>query len=121
MADTPDTLFRFSLNTSAQTCTPRKSNFPSGTLQIRVFSAESIDYRVGIGRPEGYGISSSQHGAASMAAMVLAVRTLQVASNPTANCFYTMKFVKALNKYWPKLGGFDRGAEEICYRSCDFR
>jgi hypothetical protein len=83
--------------------------------------AESIDYRVGIGRPEGYGISSSQHGAASMAAMVLAVRTLQVASNPTANCFYTMKFVKALNKYWPKLGGFDRGAEEICYRSCDFR
>jgi hypothetical protein len=73
--------------------------------------ADSIDYAVGIGRPEGYGISSSQHGAACMAAKVLAVRTLQVVSNPTAHARYTLRFVKALNKYWPKLGGFDRGAE----------
>jgi hypothetical protein len=74
--------------------------------------AEAIDYRIGIGRPEGYGISSSEIGQAHMAAMVLAVRRLQVASNPTAHSSYTRKFVRALNKYWPGLGGFDHGAEE---------
>jgi hypothetical protein len=84
-------------------------SFVRPELRAEYYDADSIDYAVGIGRPEGYGLSSSQHGAASMASIVLAVRKLQVFSDPTAHAPYTIRFVKALNKHWPKLGGIDCG------------
>jgi hypothetical protein len=73
--------------------------------------ADNIDLRMGIRRPEEFGgVSGSEHREALMAARVLAVRKLQVAFNPTAYARYTLRFVKALNKYWPKLGGISRSA-----------
>jgi hypothetical protein len=73
--------------------------------------ADNIDLRMGIRRPEEFGgVSGSEHREAMMAARVLAVRKLQVAFNPTAYARYTLRFVKALNKYWPKLGGISRSA-----------
>jgi hypothetical protein len=59
-------------------------------------------------RHEGEGVSGSEAGAAAMAELVLAVRALQVRSNRRRHCPYTLKFVKALDKYWPDLGGIER-------------
>jgi hypothetical protein len=72
--------------------------------------AQTIDYRClpTSMRYEGEGVSSDEAGAAALAAMVLAVRALQVKSNPSRHCRYTIKFVEALDKFWPKLGGIDR-------------
>jgi hypothetical protein len=70
--------------------------------------ADDIDYRVGISRPKGYNYSSSDHARAVMAADAIAIRAMQVSVNPDAYCRYTKQFVKALDKYWPKLGGWDR-------------
>jgi hypothetical protein len=83
-----------------------ESALPS--LRQEDYDADAIDYVGGIGLPKGYGLSGSDHGAASMAAESLAIRAMQVTANPRAYCRYTNKFVKALDKYWPRLGGWDR-------------
>jgi hypothetical protein len=77
-------------------------------LRQEDYDADAIDYGVGIGLPKGYGLSGSDHGKASMAAETLAIRAMQVTANPDAYCRYTNEFGKALDKYWPKLGGWDR-------------
>jgi hypothetical protein len=35
-----------------------------------------------------------------------------VSTNPDAYCRYTKRFVKALDKYWPSLGGWDRSRKD---------
>ena len=83
-----------------------ESALPS--LRQEYYDADAIDYINGIGLPKGYGLSGSDHGKAAMAADALAIRAIQVMANPDAYCRYTNQFVKALDKYWPKLGGWDR-------------
>jgi hypothetical protein len=77
-------------------------------LQEEDYHADVIDYVAGIGRREGYAPSGSDHGKAAMAADALAIRAMQVTADPGAYCRYTNEFVEALDKYWPKLGGWDR-------------
>jgi hypothetical protein len=95
------------------------TSFVRPDLRAEYFEAHTIDYRMGINREEGEGVSSREAGEASLAAMVLAVRAIEVASNPGAYCRYTIKFVKALDKYWPNLGGWDR--RSTVTRVYDFR
>jgi hypothetical protein len=66
-------------------------------------------------RHEGEGVSGSEAGAAIKAAMDLAVRALQVSIDPKRCSLYTIKFVEALDKYWPKLGGVDRTVEVVVH------
>jgi hypothetical protein len=71
--------------------------------------AETIDLRVGINRPKYYGgVSSSEARYAHMSAETLAIRAIQVKANPDAYCRYTIKFIEALDKYWPDLVGRKR-------------
>jgi hypothetical protein len=72
-------------------------------------NAETIYYRcLRTDMRDGEDASSSEAGVVSISAMVLAVRSLQVKSDPSRYCHYTLKFVKALDKYWPDLGGIKR-------------
>jgi hypothetical protein len=75
-------------------------------------NADAYDYARGIGVPEGYCVSSDQHEQAWIAEKALAIRAMQVSTNPDAYCRYTNRFVKALDKYWPNLGGWDRSRKD---------
>jgi hypothetical protein len=63
-------------------------------------NARMIDYVCGIGVPEGYGISGSDHKCANKAEYDLAVRIRAGHSNPTAFSKYTIEFVKVLDEQW---------------------
>ncbi len=78
------------------------------SLRKEDYHADAIDYVVGIGLPEGYGLSGSDHDKAAIAADALTIRAMQVTADPGAYCRYTNKFVRALDKDWPTLGGWDR-------------
>jgi hypothetical protein len=62
-------------------------------------------------RQKEEGVSGSEVGAAIKAARGLAVRALQVSIDPKRYCLYTIEFITALDKYWPKLGGLNRRLE----------
>jgi hypothetical protein len=66
--------------------------------------AETVDYNCGIGVPEGYGISGSDHRRAVKSANDLALRARTVRANPTSFSKYTVEFVKVLDEDWPRLG-----------------
>jgi hypothetical protein len=63
-------------------------------------NACAIDYMLGIGVPDGYGISGGDHRRANKASYDLAVRIRAVHSNPTAFSKYTIEFVKVLDEQW---------------------
>jgi hypothetical protein len=65
--------------------------------------AQNIDYVCGIGLPEGYGLSGSDHWEANRAARDLALRARAVRADPSAFSKYTVQFVKILEQEWPKL------------------
>jgi hypothetical protein len=65
--------------------------------------ADDVDYSVGIGVPEGYGISSGQHGQGRFAAEMLTARAKTILANTDTYSRYTVKFARALKKFWPKL------------------
>ena len=65
--------------------------------------AEDIDYANGIGVPEGYGISGSDHRKANKACHELAIRARAVRANPTAFSKYTLEFVNEVYATWPRL------------------
>lgn len=67
-------------------------------------NAWCVDYGCGIGVPEGYGISGSQHARANKSANDLALRARAVRANPTSFSKYTVEFVKVLDEDWPRLG-----------------
>jgi hypothetical protein len=75
-------------------------------------NADAYDYGLGIGVPEGYSVSTDHHQQAWIAEKALAIRAMQVSTNPDAYCRYTNRFVKALDKYWPSLGGWDRSRKD---------
>jgi hypothetical protein len=66
------------------------------------------DYLVGFDRAEGYNLIDEDHQKARIAADALAIRAMQVSAKPDAYCRYTCKFVEALDKEWPHLGGWER-------------
>jgi hypothetical protein len=65
--------------------------------------ADDVDYSVGIGVPEGYSISSGQHGRGGFAAEMLTARAKKILANTDTHSRYTVKFARALKKFWPKL------------------
>ena len=65
--------------------------------------ADDVDYSVGIGVPEGYSISSGQHGRGGFAAEMLTARAKKILTNTDTHSRYTVKFARALKKFWPKL------------------
>jgi hypothetical protein len=69
--------------------------------------AEKVDYVWGIGLPEGYGISGSDHARANKAANDLALRARAVRANPISFSKYTVEFVMALDEHWPRLDCLD--------------
>ena len=75
--------------------------------------ADDYDYGNGISVPEGYCVSSSQHRDAWEAERALAIRAMQVSTNPGAYGRYTKRFVRALKKYWLDLGGWDRSRKDL--------
>jgi hypothetical protein len=81
-------------------------------LHQESYYADAYDYANGIGLPEGYGLSSDHHQQAWIAEKALAIRAMQVSTNPDAYCRYTNRFAKALDKYWPSLGGWDRSRKD---------
>jgi hypothetical protein len=96
---------------------PKVMKFVRPDLAAEYLDASTIDYRCFPAemRHEGEGVSGSEAGAAIKAAMDLAVRALQVSIDPKRYSLYTIKFVKALDKYWPKLGGLDRTVEVVAH------
>ena len=75
--------------------------------------AENVDYVCGIGLPEGYGISGSDHGRANKSANDLALRARTVRANPTSFSKYTVEFVKVLDEDWPRLGCSDNEIDRV--------
>jgi len=65
--------------------------------------AEDIDCANGIGVPEGYGVSGSDHRKANKACDELLIRARAVRANPTAFSKYTLEFVDELYAAWPSL------------------
>jgi hypothetical protein len=57
-----------------------------------------VDYVAGIGLPEGYGLSGSDHRRANRSARDLALRARAVRANPTAFSKYTVRFVEVLEE-----------------------
>jgi hypothetical protein len=82
-------------------------------LRLECSCADDYDYGNGIGVPEGYCVSSSQHRDAWEAERALAIRAMQVSTNPGAYGRYTKRFVRALKKYWLDLGGWDRSRKDL--------
>ena len=74
--------------------------------------AANIDYVNGIGLPEGYGISGSDHRKANRAARDLALRARAVRANPSGFSIYTVQFVKALEENPRLLGAADQLAPD---------
>jgi hypothetical protein len=65
--------------------------------------ADDVDYSVGIGVPEGCGISGGEHGRGTFAAAILTARAKKILANIDTYGRYTVKFARALKKFWPKL------------------
>ena len=65
--------------------------------------AVTFDYSRGIGVPEGYGISSSEHRRGLCAADDLELRARAVRANPEAYSRYTVEFVNELFSKWRSL------------------
>jgi hypothetical protein len=65
--------------------------------------ADDVDYSVGIGVPEGYGILGGQHERGRFAAEILTARAKKILANTDTYSRYTVKFARALKKFWPKL------------------
>jgi hypothetical protein len=72
-------------------------------------NAQDIDYAIGIGVQDGYGISGSDHRRMNRAVLELTQRAHDVRANPTAFSKYTVSFVDDLYENWRPLS---RGTED---------
>jgi len=75
--------------------------------------AEERDYSVGIGMPEGCGLSGSEWRRGMVARDDLAARAREVRANPSAFSEYTVEFVKALDQHWPGMSKFKVVEDEV--------
>jgi hypothetical protein len=66
-------------------------------------NAWCVDYMCGIGVPEGYGLSGSEHRRGHCAADDLEIRARAVRANPAAFSKYTVGFVNELFVSWRRL------------------
>jgi hypothetical protein len=62
--------------------------------------AENLDYMLGIGVPEGYGINGSQWRRGMLAKSDLILRVCEVHANPSAFSEYTVEFAERFNQDW---------------------
>jgi hypothetical protein len=62
--------------------------------------AVNFDYTLGIGVPEGYGISGSDWRRGMRAKFDLIVRAYDVRANPSAFSKYTVEFAKRFGEHW---------------------
>jgi hypothetical protein len=62
--------------------------------------AVDMDYMLGIGVPDGYGISGSDHRRGMAAKFDLIVRACEVGANPFAFSEYTVEFAKRFGEHW---------------------
>ena len=84
-------------------------------LSGEYYDAVNVDYINGIGVPKGYGLSSSDHHSAEIAAHSLAIRSLRVSVTPDSYSSYTNEFIKTLKKSWPDIGGTNCSSEDDYY------
>ena len=62
--------------------------------------AVDLDYMLGIGVPDGYGISGSDWRGGMRAKFDLIVRAYEVLANPSAFSEYTVEFAKRFGEHW---------------------
>jgi hypothetical protein len=86
-------------------------------LRTELDNARSVDWGAGRGL-EGYGVSGSMVGAGTQAADTLVIRGRAVLCSPDRYSRYTVKFMKALRKYWPELDGWRASATISKLRMC---
>lgn len=75
-------------------------------LRTELDNARSVDWGAGLGLAEGYRVSASMAGEGMQAADTLVIRGRAVLCSPDRYSRYTVKFMKALRKYWPELDGW---------------
>ena len=84
-------------------------------LRSELDNARSVDAGAGRGWATGYWVSAGMAGKGTQAADTLVIRGRAVLCGPDHYSRYTVKFIKALQRYWPKLDGwlaFDKSRSE---------
>jgi hypothetical protein len=75
-------------------------------LRAELNNARRVDWGAGLGLAEGYGVTAGMAGEGMQAADTLVIRARAVLCSPDRYSRYTVKFMKALRKYWPELDGW---------------